>query len=334
MLRQRPGPETGAKPEQERQRRQNRMRRPMLASQVLEVPLYRLQETMLAAAEQFPSLQEELEDWEPRDEQMEAEVGDEEEEEMYDEVAEYGLVEDEDWDDGEDDFFSVFDAAPIEDEDPEGERPVPGLLFHRVQGEIQVEVPYMLFLGRWNLVDVGDRSMNNMGREVLKALRERLENLQAMGQVLVELQQEFLELLQSEASYLRLKAITDEEMGRRIGVHKSTVGRIRTGVHAGLPDGSVVPLSIFFGDPRKFPAPRWCLAREIRRIICEEEEEKDVFPPLSSEEIATRLAGRLREATNMGVAVSDTNIRQIMQAFEIPSAPERRRAAEAEGRRS
>ena len=111
-------------------------------------------------------------------------------------------------------------------------------------------------------------------RSFLAMLRDRWSTLQRVVEYTVERQTDYL--VEGEAS---LKPLTRAEVADALGLHESTVSRAVADKHALLPDGSIVPLSRFFGAAGAVDA-------ELRRLL------ESADGPISDQ----RLADRLREA--------------------------------------
>jgi RNA polymerase sigma-54 factor len=79
-------------------------------------------------------------------------------------------------------------------------------------------------------------------RSFLAQLHDRWNTLRRVAELAVEHQREFL--LGGETE---LRPLTRAEVALELGVHESTVSRAVADKHALLPDGTIVPLSRFFG---------------------------------------------------------------------------------------
>jgi RNA polymerase sigma-54 factor len=111
-------------------------------------------------------------------------------------------------------------------------------------------------------------------RSFLAMLHDRWSTLQRVVEYTVERQQDFL--TDGEAA---LKPLTRAEVAGELDLHESTVSRAIADKHALLPDGTIVPLSRFFGASGAVDA-------ELRKLL------ESADGPMSDQ----RLADRLREA--------------------------------------
>lgn len=111
-------------------------------------------------------------------------------------------------------------------------------------------------------------------RSFLAMLHDRWSTLQRVVEYTVERQQDFL--ADGEPA---LKPLTRAEVADALDLHESTVSRAITDKYALLPDGTIVPLSRFFGASGAVDA-------ELRRLL------ESADGPMSDQ----RLADRLREA--------------------------------------
>ena len=111
-------------------------------------------------------------------------------------------------------------------------------------------------------------------RSFVAMLQDRWNTLQRVVEYTVERQREFL--TEGETA---LKPLTRAEVADALGLHESTVSRAIADKHALLPDGTIVPLSRFFGAAGAVDA-------ELRKLL------ESADGPISDQ----RLADRLREA--------------------------------------
>jgi len=111
-------------------------------------------------------------------------------------------------------------------------------------------------------------------RSFLAMLRDRWSTLQRVVEYTVERQRDFL--IDGETA---LKPLTRAEVAAALDLHESTVSRAIADKYALLPDGTIVPLSRFFGVSGAVDA-------ELRKLL------ESADAPMSDQ----RLADRLREA--------------------------------------
>jgi RNA polymerase sigma-54 factor len=120
----------------------------------------------------------------------------------------------------------------------------------------------------------GGSSDASRARSFVAMLRDRWSTLQRVAEYAVEHQRDFL--VEGEAA---LRPLTRAEVAGALDLHESTVSRAVADKYALLPDGTIVPLSRFFGVSGGLEA-------ELRRLL------EAGGGPMSDQ----RLADRLREA--------------------------------------
>jgi RNA polymerase sigma-54 factor len=140
--------------------------------------------------------------------------------------------------------------------DGEASTPVarPDVLISFRDGELEVELADALRLRvdpRWRSA-VLDRRLSPDERSRVRAhvvnahsfvtqIERRRRTLLAVARCVVERQREFVLL-----GRLHLRRLTRAAVARELRLHESTVGRATTGKHVLLPDGRLVPFTIFF----------------------------------------------------------------------------------------
>jgi RNA polymerase sigma-54 factor len=150
---------------------------------------------------------------------------------------------------------------------------VPDVVVRERDGEFTVELvePASTRLAVRSWPGGGEASR---ARSFVAMLHDRWSTLQRVVEYTVERQRDFL--VDGETA---LKPLTRAEVAAALDLHESTVSRAIADKYALLPDGTIVPLSRFFGVSGAVDA-------ELRRLL----EEAD--GPMSDQ----RLADRLREA--------------------------------------
>jgi RNA polymerase sigma-54 factor len=104
-------------------------------------------------------------------------------------------------------------------------------------------------------------------------INQRRQTMGRITQVIVECQRDFL-----EQGIQHLRPLTRAEVGERIGMHESTVSRATAGKFVLLPNGQVVPFSLFF-----------TASLGVKDVIKNIIEAEDRSRPFSDQEIVEKL---------------------------------------------
>jgi RNA polymerase sigma-54 factor len=149
------------------------------------------------------------------------------------------------------------------------------------------------------------RGMVAEARETIANLTHRHQIIGRVAAAVVSEQQEYL-----TRGPAGLRPFSKKELSQKLRLHESTVCRATRGKTVMLPDGEVVPLDLFFED--NLPA-KVTLAQIVRR--------EDPRHPLRDHELVALMQER-------GYPVARRTISKYRAALEIPSAADRKRAAE------
>ena len=142
-------------------------------------------------------------------------------------------------------------------------------------------------------------------RIFLQALQQRQQTLKRIVEVLV--QRQFPFLFTGDPRFLQ--PMTRAELAEATGLHRSTVGRAVRNKWLQLPNGSIVPLEIFFDASYR-------VAMLIQQLI---EEQEDETHCLTDAEIAQKL-------TEMGIQVARRTVSKYRNRHRILSSRWRERA--------
>lgn len=302
-------------------------RRGRLRSQVLETPVEEMEGLLERLSDEYPSL--ERVDETEAEEAIEAEGELEEEErdeDSWDEDSEYGAEELEDEDrDGdepeEEEDLSLFEEISGEISEEAEERPYPTLVIARSEQELQVSLRGAEILELWAFRPTGNPEVDQSGRIILNALREKFRHLHQLGNILKEEQREYFLREDDGERHLWLKPLTCAEVAEEMGVSNSTVVRLVKGAALQAPGIRWAPLGDLFNFSRQgYPVARRSIAQEIRRIIAGEDGRK----PYSAGEIAAQLRARVEAATGKVLQISEKMVRNVMDEEDIPSRRLRR----------
>ncbi len=142
-------------------------------------------------------------------------------------------------------------------------------------------------------------------RLFLQALQQRQQTLKRIVEVLV--QRQFPFLFTGDPRFLQ--PMTRAELADATGLHRSTVGRAVRNKWLQLPNGSIVPLEVFFDASYR-------VAMLIQQLI---EEQEDENHSLTDAEIAQKLA-------EMGIQVARRTVSKYRNRHRILSSRWRERA--------
>ncbi|MBC7287667.1 MAG: hypothetical protein H5T86_06395, partial [Armatimonadetes bacterium] len=139
-------------------------------------------------------------------------------------------------------------------------------------------------------------------RELIALLQRRSETIAAVAEAIIQLQADYFITQDPET----LRPLDQKDVARITGLHESTVCRAVKGKHMLLPDGTLVPIDIFFDDAA--PA-RAALLRVIRREPPE--------APYSDKRLAEILS-------QMGYPIARRTVTKYRAQLGIPPAHKRR----------
>lgn len=203
----------------------------------------------------------------------------------------------------------------------------PEIIFRRVNGDIQIDIPSIGHHGihlneqwkgrRWQGAEreFMDRAMKE-AKWLLHALDQRSETLFKVAQCLARRQRAFL-----EHGVLGLKPLTLQDVAEEVGLHESTISRVTSGKYAETPLG-LIELRSFFsaGLPTRgggaISVHR--VQQRIKALIESEPEGK----PISDQAIAERLQAE-------GIEIARRTVAKYRESLGLPSSSQRKRAARA-----
>ena len=152
----------------------------------------------------------------------------------------------------------------------------------------------------------------NGAKEFLRALEMRGTTLKQLGDLLIEVQKEFL-----DCGVEFLKPLTMKQAAESLGVNESTVSRTVAGKYAETPQG-VLPLKNFFSTGVNSQSgedvSNQAVMEKIRQLIAQEEPSS----PLSDEAIA----GLLKKS---GIPVARRTVAKYRDILKIPSSSLRKK---------
>jgi RNA polymerase sigma-54 factor len=157
--------------------------------------------------------------------------------------------------------------------------------------------------------DLDDKGRQHIREYVTRAkffidnINQRRQTISRITETIVECQRDFL-----DQGVQHLRPLTRAEVAERIGMHESTVSRATAGKFAMLPDGKVVPFSMFF-------TASLGVKDVIRNLIGEE----DPRQPYSDREIVDRLQGQ-------GIILARRTVAKYREEMKILPARLRKRA--------
>ncbi len=164
------------------------------------------------------------------------------------------------------------------------------------------------------LADPASKDGLATARWLERTLSRRNQMILRVSGYVIAVQHEFL-----DHGATRLKPLTSVEVGVALGLHETTVGRIRNGLMVQVP-GRVLPLLAFFGRGRVACAGGATLAGDaIAGLIADLVEAERPDAPLTDTQLVTALADR-------GVSLSRRTLTNWRNRAGIASASERRRA--------
>ncbi|ADL11869.1 RNA polymerase factor sigma-54 [Acetohalobium arabaticum] len=147
---------------------------------------------------------------------------------------------------------------------------------------------------------------------LIKSIEQRRMTIYRIAEVIVDLQQEFLE---RGLKYLR--PMTMQDVAEEIDMHESTVSRATTSKYIQTPRG-LFELKFFFSPGLETKTGEVFSAISIKKMIKDILAKEDKKKPLSDQKIADKLEER-------GVEVSRRTVSKYRNELEIPSSTQRRR---------
>lgn len=165
------------------------------------------------------------------------------------------------------------------------------------------------------LADPAGRAGLATARWLERTLSRRNQMILRVAGYVIAAQHEFL-----EHGATRLRPLTAAEVGAALGLHETTVGRIRNGLRVQTP-GQVLPLQAFFGRGRVACAGGAALAGgAVAGLIADLVRAEPPEAPLSDSQLVAALAAR-------GISLSRRTLTNWRNRAGIAPAADRRRPA-------
>ncbi|MBM7624207.1 RNA polymerase factor sigma-54 [Sporohalobacter salinus] len=147
---------------------------------------------------------------------------------------------------------------------------------------------------------------------LIKSIEQRRLTIYRIAEVIVELQQDFL-----EEGLKFLHPMTMQDVAEEIDMHESTVSRATTNKYIQTPRG-LFELKFFFSSGLETKNGEVFSSISIKKMIKDILAKENKSKPLSDQKIADRLE-------DMGVKISRRTVSKYRNELEIPSSTQRRR---------